>query len=547
MPTVAAFILALAVGALCLVHGLGFMAGFNTTPLPALTAAAGRALGPQLVPEKTPQVVSRGTAQAPQGATDTALHGPHEAERTGASGRVFVVVVDGLRADFAPRLALETPSGVPMAACQLSALMPSFSRPAYVALSTGVPPWASGVQTNDHEGAVALPSIWEVARQAGVPTRLVSDGTDWWTSLFPTAFDAVDIVPKRDFDAWWNAWSLPARGSPALVLVHIVAADDAAHDFGTGDAYVAEIARAGEKIQRLIDDLDPTRDTLLVTADHGHIDRGGHGGPEPEVMAIPLIVYGAGVIANPGRSGAGGRDGEHAWCGSLIDVPAAIASRLDVAPPAASMGGLLPVLVPVSAGFTAKLATQSIAVHDALATMGLDAMAHLRARPASLRGLGLGLGLWFVACLVGAHLFVVGRKRRSVASALLPVLVFVAAYAVLEPTLSLSAVWLRNPWTLRMGALAGIAALVASMAVFRRHAPAEALLLVAIGATLPVLLAVFAHGSFAAGPTLGDPHAAFAVIVADLFATAATGVALVMALIAMARERRRGRARVWTD
>jgi len=518
LPTVVAFVLALAVGAGCLLHGLGFMAGFNTTPLPALA----------------------GLASVAPGVPGLALPSP-------STGRVFVVVVDGLRADFAQHLALATPTGVPMATCQLEALMPSFSRPAYVALSTGVPPWASGVQTNDHEGAVTLPSIWAVARAAGVRTTLVTDGTEWWTELFPGAFEAVEIVAKRDFDARWEALQLPPRGSPALVLIHIVAADDAAHDFGTGSDYVQEIARAGEKIQRIIGDLDPARDTLLVTADHGHISRGGHGGPEPEVMAIPLIAFGAGVVANPGRTATDGKEGERAWCGSLIDLPAAIASRLDVSPPAASLGSLLPVLVPVNERFSAKLAVQSIAVHDALGSMGIDAIGQLRARPSSVRAMGVALLLWFGLCLLAAWLFVVGPKRRALTSALVSVLVFVAGYAILEPTLSLSAVWLENPWTLRVGAIAGVAALVASLVVFRRHAPDEALLLTALGAGLPVLLAVAAHGSWSAGPVLGEPHAAFAIIVADLFGVVGCGVALIATPIAMVRERRHGRARVWAD
>jgi len=515
--TVVAFVLALAIGAFCLLHGLGFMAGFNTVPLPALSRLALGANAESADKTVRPEV-----------------------------GRVFVVVVDGLRADFANRLALQTPKGMPMGACQLEALLPSFSRPAYVALSTGVPPWASGVQTNDYKGTIALPSVWEAARAAGIPTRLVSDGTDWWTELFPTAFDKVDIVDKRDFDARWDALALPSHGTAALVLIHIVAADDEAHDFGTGAAYEREIARAGVKIQRIIGDLDPTRDTLLVTADHGHIARGGHGGPEPEVMAVPLVVFGAGVVPYPSRRNEG-REGANEWCGSLIDLPASIASRLDIAPPPASMGSLLPVLVPINDQFSAKLARQSLTVHDALGAMALDAFGHHRMRVASLRATGVGVALWFVLSLGCAFVFVVGPKRRSIASALLPGLVFVAAYALLEPTLSLSAVWLENPWTLRIGAIAGVAALVASLVVFRRHAPHEALVLVAIGALLPFIIAVFAHGSLTAGPVLGEPHAAFAIIVADLFASATIGVALVVAIIAMARERRRGRASVWTS
>jgi len=36
---------------------------------------------------------------------------------------------------------------------------------------------------------------------------------------------------------------------------------------------------------------------IVVTADHGHTGRGGHGGVEPEVLAVPLVMAGAGVRA----------------------------------------------------------------------------------------------------------------------------------------------------------------------------------------------------------------------------------------------------------
>lgn len=512
--TVAASLLALAAGGLPILHGLGFMATFNTAPLPALVELAER-----------PDPVARPTS---------------------SRSRVVVVVVDGLRADFAPALGL-TPGTLPHASCQIEALLPSFSRPGYVALSTGVPPWASGVHTNDHEGAVALPSIWSAARRAGVTTHLVADGTDWWIELFPEAFDEIAIVAKDDFDAFWSGFSLDP--APSLLLVHLVAADDAAHDFGIGDAYRAELARAGRRIQSLIDALDPAHDTLIVTADHGHIARGGHGGPEPEVIAIPFLAYGAGVTAHPDPSD------QRPWCGSLLDLPTSIAARLDLAPPAAAMGSLVPLIRPVSPTFNALLAARTVALHDALGPHAgahppshpLAPIAHGRQEPLSVPGLGLALGLWFGLVIVLLPLLVPGPRARTLLSALTPPLVFAVAYAIFEPTLSLSAVWLEDPWKLRMIAIIAGAALVSTLFVFRRHAPFEALAIVAAGATLPVLLAAFAHGSLDASPVLGDPHAAFALIVADLFAGVTLAVAACAAIVSFLRERRRAHAKVWVD
>jgi len=105
-------VLSVAVVAAPLCHGLGFMAGFNGHPPAALSA--------------------RATRFVPSAVTPT--------------NRVMLVVVDGLRADKVPLLHLPPPD----AHCDLQTVLPSFSRPAYVSLSTGVPPALSGVETNDH-------------------------------------------------------------------------------------------------------------------------------------------------------------------------------------------------------------------------------------------------------------------------------------------------------------------------------------------------------------------------------------------------------------
>lgn len=492
------------VGGLGLVHGSGFMAGFNTTPLPALASLSPAVAAPRVSPPR--------------------------------DGRVLLVVVDGLRADFAHHLGLVAPTGAAHAACQLESVVPSYSRPAYVALSTGVPPWASGVHTNDHEGPVTLPSIWALATAAGVHTHLLADGTDWWIDLFPGGFERIDMVPKERFDAFFDTLPPPPPG--ALVLLHLVAADDAAHDLGTGPAYVAEIRRAGAKIRRLLDRLDPTRDTLFVTADHGHIDRGGHGGTEPEVLAVPFIGFGAGITPFPG-------DAADPWCGSILDVPVAIAARLGLAPPTAGLGSLPPIVLPAHEDFSAALAAQSVAVHDALGPAGPNPVMQGRARPLSLRGLALALGAWLMVAFALARLLVVGGAARSLASALALPLAGVASYALFEPTVSLSAVWLERPWTLHLGLIAGAASALASLFVHARHAPHEALALMSLGAALPPLLALGAHGSLSAGPVLGDPHAAFALAAADLFAGAALAVALLASCLASLDDRRRGRHKVW--
>src|SRR5262249_16752451 len=59
--------------------------------------------------------------------------------------------------------------------------------------------------------------------------------------------------------------------------------------------------------------------------DHGHLDQGGHGGMEPSVMRIPIVLWGAGAIR--GAQGGRGRD-----------VGPTIASLLGIGPLADATG-----------------------------------------------------------------------------------------------------------------------------------------------------------------------------------------------------------------
>lgn len=508
-------LVAAVVTGLFLKHGLGFMAGFNTTPIPVLTQLQSASAG----------------SRAPL---------PPDA------GRVVLVVIDGLREDEAGGLGLVVPPGMPTHRCALETVLPSFSRPSYVAMSTGVPPWASGVHTNDHEGPAGLPTIWGAARAAGWKTRLVADGTDWWVALFPGDFDAIDLIEKAPFDAFWSGLELAAPGVPgkafepgSLTLVHIVDVDDQGHDFGVHDAYRAAAAKAGKKVSKLIAALDPARDTLFLTADHGHIARGGHGGPEAEVLAVPWFAFGAGVEANDARS--------QGWCGHLEDVPVAIAARLGIGPPAAGFGQTLAGIRPREGeAFGARLVAQTQALEVALGTTSPHAVTLGRARaPSLLWGLAV-LVAWVAAMMLVAKVLVQGSGGRAIVSAAILPILGIAIFLIFEPTLSFSAVWLRGPWTIRMGAIFAAVGAVATWVVLQRHAPWEGLLLMACGAGLPMLVAAAYHGSIDAGPVLGDPRAAFAIVASDMLAAASVPVAALGALIAAAREYRRRHQRVWT-
>jgi hypothetical protein len=215
----------------------------------------------------------------------------------GPARRVVWVLVDGLRLDASREMPVLNRLRADGEDVSARAEFPTFSGPNYVAQASGIEPAASGVLSNEFPGEVALDSVFRRAKLAGLRTAMrVTDAASGITETYASWTDEAKIEePGADLP--------PAH----LVFVHIGFVDWAAHAFGAQSTeYHADVARADEAIGRIARSLDPTRDALVVTSDHGNLDQGGHGGTERDVTRIPIVVWGAGAVR---RTHAGrGRD-----------------------------------------------------------------------------------------------------------------------------------------------------------------------------------------------------------------------------------------------
>lgn len=82
-------------------------------------------------------------------------------------------------------------------------------------------------------------------------------------------------------------------GQYDLVVVHLSGTDDVTHlHDGKSRQYLDALRQADARLGRL---LAAAPSTVIVTSDHGVTDRGGHAGPEPEVVITPLVVRGPGL------------------------------------------------------------------------------------------------------------------------------------------------------------------------------------------------------------------------------------------------------------
>ena len=291
------------------------------------------------------------------------------------SRRVFLVVVDGLRLDKSYELPYLDDLRRRGVDSEAQSHYPTWSRPNYVSILTGVPPRASGVRTNHHGKPVDLDTLMDRVRAAGLAA---SSATDY--DVLPRMFlrqrapTPTDIPPPpapdedldienadTDFpdddetaaaiqapdanlvspfdDARYAPWpggfseagGALTAGKADLVVLLVGAVDAAGHKHG-GDSpeYRAAAAIADHAIARVLSRIDLAHDTVIVTADHGHTNAGGHGGIEPEVMTVPLIAAGAGI--RPGASPVDAR---------LIDIAPTVSALLGIPAPGHGLGRTL--------------------------------------------------------------------------------------------------------------------------------------------------------------------------------------------------------------
>ncbi len=221
--------------------------------------------------------------------------------------RVILVLVDGLRLDASRDMAALNELRRQGADLSVRIGQPSLSYPSWTVIASGAWQEISGVTTNWYEGPVQTDTIFRRAQEAGMPAVVVGGGG--WDKLYgPHLTDWIPIKGPGDESAPPEEWAEMDAESfrrstvvlrehrEGLILIYFGGTDELAHRFGgTSTQYLDEVRRVDDYIARLAERLDWERDVLIVTSDHGHVDIGGHGGWEPEVLHVPLVMVGKGI------------------------------------------------------------------------------------------------------------------------------------------------------------------------------------------------------------------------------------------------------------
>jgi hypothetical protein len=303
-------------------------------------------------------------AQPALARVEPAIRDPHTPR---LARRVFVVIIDGLRLDKSYDLPFLDDLRRRGVDTEAQSHYPTWSRPNYVSILTGVPPSASGVRTNHHAAPVALDSLMDRVNAAGMHAATATDydvlprlflrerrtavpgaseradDTEIEPAEMPLGLPAVkapDANLESPFaDARYAPWpggfseagAALTDGSAELVVLLVGAVDAAGHAHGGDSPQYREAAQiADHALARALAHVDFAQDAVIVTADHGHTGRGGHGGVEPEVLTVPLVIAGAGVHAGAVASDA-----------RLVDIAPTVAALLGIPAPGHGLGRTL--------------------------------------------------------------------------------------------------------------------------------------------------------------------------------------------------------------
>jgi len=215
---------------------------------------------------------------------------------------------------------------------------PSYSAPGYSVLFTGAWPHLSdGPAFNlpyEDIPTWTQDNLFSTVHRAGFKTAV--SGYYWFEKLIPQSdVDASFYTPNED-DAADRAVvdaALPwlDSGEYEFILIHLDQVDYAGHyEGGPQDPRWDEAAaRVDGYIEEIVSRVDLETATVIITSDHGQIDRGGHGGHEKVVLTEPLILVGAGI--NPGEYPDT----------KMVDIAPTIAALLGTNIPATNQGHVL--------------------------------------------------------------------------------------------------------------------------------------------------------------------------------------------------------------
>lgn len=255
------------------------------------------------------------------------------------AARVRVILIDGL----SERMAATLPTWSSLCkrgiTLRVDVGFPTVSLPVEISLWTGLTQQQTGVMFRSDR-----PLVPPLDRR-GIPPRVLgshavaeSHGYIVRSLGFAIAEPAAADRPVTDLDpeAWkeqWQASALAAvTSSTRLAFVHVLRVDTWGHRKGGASTEYASAASEADRILAQLYATAPDARWFLLS-DHGHLDRGGHGGEDRSVRQVQQCIVGPGIAPATGE------------LVHLVDVSRAIADSLELPLDERSLARPLPAAI----------------------------------------------------------------------------------------------------------------------------------------------------------------------------------------------------------
>ncbi len=231
---------------------------------------------------------------------------PIKTSATAMTRQLIFIIIDGLGYEDANRLKSLNKFKEKSAFCRLEILQPSISAASWMTFITGAPPQIHGFISPIGNKIKYAPCENIFSSASGRTFQTAIFGHDDWKKLigknagisYYAGFNAAGTnIIQIDSLIMSNAMSYIRNRHPQFALIHLPGLDKTSHLFG----------RASHEFKVHLQKLDDILNTFLtsslvndryiiITSDHGHILKGGHGGGEPEVINVPFMIAGPEVI-----------------------------------------------------------------------------------------------------------------------------------------------------------------------------------------------------------------------------------------------------------
>lgn len=251
--------------------------------------------------------------------------------------QVVLVVVGGLRYDASLQMPYLKSLREQGTEARCKGYFPSYSQTAWTTLISGAEPEINDAPLLDvpyeEIDFLTVDDLFTEAKRANLTTALT--GFQRWERMIPDeVLDRSFFVPAADAAADRQVTEAALefmRGlRPNFLLIHLSQVEYAGQSFGAASQqYRSAVRRVDSHIREIGQAMSLSRNVLIVTADHGYLANGGHGGGEEEVVITPFVMAGGRVVPGPYEEI------------DQADIAPTIATLLGLAVPSAAQGEIL--------------------------------------------------------------------------------------------------------------------------------------------------------------------------------------------------------------